>query len=52
MRNYAKEPEILFEILSLHFDYKCHLDLNYKDKFSIKLFKNKHFSIWFWYIYN
>lgn len=44
MRDYAKEPEILFEIISLHFDEKCGLDLNYEDQFSIKLFKNKHFQ--------
>ena len=44
MRNYAKEPEMLFEIIPLHFDYKCNLDLNYENQFSIKLFKNKHFQ--------
>lgn len=44
VKNYVKEPEILFEIIPLHFDYKIGLDLNNEDQFSIKLFKNKHFQ--------
>ena len=44
MKNYNKEPEILFNMVSLINDRPYNIDLNNYTDFTIKTFENKHFQ--------